>query len=117
MKKFILSLILILLPLITYSLDDCVSSGLRTTSSIIRSYAGSVCDIVITTDATTTCSLLCYDNATGATGVAISPSLSCTNNSGSINTCIWSNINRKLYNGLYCTMTTLGTCSYTVGTR
>ena len=102
-----------------FSEKGCGSTGLKSATGSAYTVAGNgatLCDVSITTDASTACSILCYDNASAASGTALFSTLNCQNPNSAISTCVWT-LNRAIANGIYCTMTTGGTCAYNFGVR
>jgi hypothetical protein len=74
MKKVTLLLVLLVLCLYTPVFadhDDCDSSGLLSTDSVVRTGTGRLCGMTIHPDGLTVCTITLYDNASAATGTIL----------------------------------------------
>ena len=120
MKKtvFIATIIIAALALVSVSFAQgpYFPSGDKAASGVI--YAGK-CTIggviVVTNDGQNDCSLKCYDNATQAAGTTPFPTITCQKDLSK--TCVLAGFERSAQNGIYCTLTTAGACTYGIGYR
>jgi hypothetical protein len=68
--------------------------------------------IVVTNDGSADCSLKCYDSSTAASGTPLFPEVYCTKD---LRTCFLPSLERGAVNGIYCVVTTSGSCTYGLG--
>lgn len=116
MKTFFLAVAIILLATVCFADGPYYPSGNKTSDGAILATSGVVGGgIVVVGDGTNDCTLACYDNATAASGVAIFPSIVCEAANGK--TCVLAGFERTVSNGVYCDVTTSGTCTYSLGVR
>ena len=119
MKKSVLVFVLIIAVLALVSVSFAgpfFPSGDKTATGAIyvgKSTLGG--GVVVTNDGVNDCTLKCYDASNAATGTALFPELVCqTANSQS---CHAAALERACATGIYCVVTSSGSCTYGVGFR
>ena len=71
--------------------------------------------IMVTNDGANNCTLKCYDASNAASGTALFPNLVCEAANGQ--TCHAASLERACSTGIYCVVTSSGSCTYGVGFR
>ena len=71
--------------------------------------------IMVTNDGTNNCTLKCYDASNSTTGTSLFPDMVCEASNGQ--TCHAAALERACSTGIYCVVTSAGSCTYGVGYR
>jgi len=119
MKKSILVLVLIVAVLAMVGVSFAgpfFPSGDKTATGAIyvgKSTLGG--GIAVTNDGANDCALKCYDSSNSASGTALFPTLVCQ--PANSQSCYASALERACETGIYCVVTSSGSCTYGVGFR
>lgn len=71
--------------------------------------------IMVTNDGANDCTLKCYDASNSTTGTPLFPNMVCEAANGQ--TCFAASFERSCSTGIYCVVTSSGSCTYGVGFR
>ena len=120
MKKSIFALVLIIAVLAlvatSFASGPFFPSGDKTSTGAIyvgKSTLGG--GVMVTNDGTNDCTLKCYDASNAASGTALFPELYCQ--AANSQTCHAASLERACSTGIYCVVTSSGSCTYGVGFR
>ena len=116
MKKSVITLFAIVIfalaiIAVSFASGPFFPSGDKTATGLIYTGKCTMGHVVMSNDGTNDCSLVCYDN-TSAAGTTLFPTVYCQAANGK--TCALV-IERSTTTGIYCTLTTAGTCTYGIG--
>lgn len=102
-----------ILSLITAAQPYTPSGDLTATGAVVTQRARLGGGIVVNNDGTTDCSLKCYDSSNAASGTTLFPEIQCLKDYS--RTCFLPSLERGALNGIYCVVTTSGSCTYGLG--
>lgn len=101
-----------ILALITASQPWTSTGDVTATGAVATSRCLLGGGVVVTNDGSADCSLKCYDSSTAASGTPLFPEIFCTKD---LRTCFLPSLERGAVNGIYCVVTTSGSCTYGLG--
>ena len=102
-----------ILALITASQPYTSSGDLTATGAVVTERCKLGGGVVVTNDGSADCSLKCYDSSTAASGTSLFPEIQCLKDYS--RTCFLPSLERGALNGIYCVLTTSGSCTYGLG--
>lgn len=102
-----------ILSLITAAQPYTPSGDLTETGAVVTERCRLGGGVVVTNDGIEDCSLKCYDSSNAASGTALFPEIHCPKDT--YRTCVLPSLERGALNGIYCVVTTSGSCTYGLG--
>ena len=102
-----------ILSLITAAQPYTPSGDLTETGAVVTERCRLGGGVVVTNDGIEDCSLKCYDSSNTASGTALFPEIHCPKDT--YRTCVLPSLERGALNGIYCVVTTSGSCTYGLG--
>ena len=102
-----------ILAMVTASQPWTSTGDLTATGAVATSRCMIGGGIVVTNDGSANCSLKCYDSSNAASGTTLFPEIHCLKDYS--RTCFLPSLERGALNGIYCVVTSSGSCTYGLG--
>jgi hypothetical protein len=102
-----------ILSLVTASQPWTSTGDLTSTGAVATERCKLGGGVVVTNDGANDCTLKCYDSSNAASGTTLFPEIYCQKDYS--RTCFLPSLERGALNGIYCVVTTSGSCTYGLG--